>query len=273
MASSNLPNRDYLTQDSNASLSPTTENVIEFNPPASPSKRLKYDTAVKNMVMSQDGTEKIYVQCIQGGFELYYIEKTHGTDGWLNDLKDDINNQGNFSKSFQLLYVANRCISSNDNNVLYNPKTPAQLKSSIPSIPRKVIVRMVTSSSKSQRQKCCEAIAKFLNEAYWGRQPVAHAGEAIYRKWASDSKNRTPRYVVPGNFDRTPNGSPDGLAKLSHCIVHASCIEIIISSYDGINQQWATQNPELAQLYFDPPYPTEAKNILGYTDDHEPTVH
>lgn len=225
----------------------------------SPSKRRKPSETAVALKDTHDGKERVYCEVVQGGFELYYIQKTVGTDGFFNELREDVKQQGQFSKTYGLISVANRRISKTSTETLHNPSSPKKA-----SIPRQVIIRMVQTSSKQSRKACAEQIAKFLNEKYWMMQPATSVGSYVFDQWAKESKNKIPRYILASDFDRTlPHPHTN---KLSHIIVDQAVVEIVSHSYNGTGPKWAEQNPKLASMFFDPPYPDVAKSDLGYVN-------
>jgi len=228
--------------------------------PDSPSKRRKVAEAAASAAQLNDGRERIYVELVMGGYELYTVEGWGGQDGFFNPLREEVRSNGSFAKEQGLIMVANRNSAPNSEEILYNV-VPTAATSPTKSYPRQVIVRLVDTSSSDSRKACALAMADFLNEFYWSTPPTKSYTE-LFSKWEHNRSKRVPRYFVPDNFDRTMPKLKRG--KLAHYIVPNHVVNIIKATWDKTGPMWAISNSAVSHMFFDEPFPEVAKTTLGY---------
>ena len=227
--------------------------------PGSPSKRLKITSVKKNIRSDDFGCELLFIELVQGGYELIILQETIGQDGYLQIVREDLKNSGPLSTKLGFVKVMSRCISKTNDNILLN--TRASTKGD--RYPRCCIVRMITTSTHLTRKACLDEFASFLNTSC----PVPNRNNRYAHELHMKRKTAdVPKYVVPSNFDITP--PMKDLRKMGHAMVSKSVVEFINTAHSNINRTWATENVKLAKEFFDFPYPALAQTELGYPD-HE----
>jgi hypothetical protein len=225
---------------------------------SSPSKRLKISSVKENIRASDYGCELLFSELIQGGFELITLQEAIGQDGYLNKIREDIRNNGPLSKKLGLVKIMSRCISKDNDNILYNVRSSGK-QGTNDRYPRCCIVRMVNASTHLTRKSCLDEIARFLNEAYVAPN---RNHKVAFDMHAKRKAANIAKYLVPPNFGLTQPGSTP--RKMDHVLVSRSIVELIKTAYTNVTPTWAAENPQLATEFFDPPYPVICQTELGY---------
>jgi hypothetical protein len=225
-------------------------------PPGSPSKRMRFEETALSLRSHFDGTDKIYVEFVQGGYDVITVETGTGNDSFIDALRQDLKEGGEVTTRLKLMVIASRRLSKHENVVwIANTKT---------SYPRQVIVRYAAVSTHATRKATAKALADFLNRHYWDTPPGANVPQTIHNRWREDKRDNQPRYVVPQFFDRTTGG--EHLGKLCDYLLDYTVVQVIAHSFtDGHKSDWAKRNPTMAKWFFDAPYPHIAQILLGYS--------
>ena len=79
-------------------------------------------------------------------------------------------------------------------------------------------------------------------------------------------KEHQPRWVVPENFDRTPNLAAS-FRKLDEIIDHETLVHIVEKCYTRVNGQWGKNNKAVGDRFFSPPCGALVKEKLGLEDE------
>lgn len=224
----------------------------------SPSKRFKPDTVRDNIKSDEYGCETLLIEAFQGGYELILIQEGIGQDGFYNNIREDINNGGDFSKKLRLVKIVTRCVAADNDNIMYNLRPGKDGKV----YPRQAILRMVDGSTAQTRRACLEEIANFLNKTTPSPSPQNKIGLTLLAKRQARDLQK---YIVPKHFDLTPL---DHLRKLGHTIVDRNIVDFIPRAYSNVNREWYSENESLASEFFDAPYPLCAQTELGYPCTH-----
>ena len=159
------PNDSNLCRERDDDADEETEYV--YVAPSLPSKRKKLSDFRSTSMSLNDGCDKVFAKLHQGGFKTYVIAKNGKEDAFFNGLQNAIKHSTEFAQKWNLIYVASRCISRFDKNILFNPTTKTGDK-----FARQAVVRIVESSKCASRRECAEAIAGFLNRQYWYTRPL-----------------------------------------------------------------------------------------------------
>lgn len=189
------------------------EPVYTFRTPeGSPSKRLK-PNEVSGFRSSNDAQENLYINLVQGGFELIALEDRPDKDGFLNPLRKEVEANTIFSRRLNLKTIATRRAAPDDPEPAYNVVSGSpsnHTRKPPPNIPRALVVRMVNSSSKSTRKECLVGIASLLNKHH-RENPPDQKYKMARQIW---ERNRLKdKVVIPADWDRTAN-SYDNLSRL-----------------------------------------------------------
>ena len=123
---------------------------------SSPSKRLKLSTVKENIKSSDYGCELLFIELIQGGFELIILQEPIGQDGFLQPIREDIKTNGPLSSKLGLVKVMSRCISKTNDNILLNARPSGRAKDCYP---RCCILCMVNASTHLTRKTCLDEMA------------------------------------------------------------------------------------------------------------------
>jgi hypothetical protein len=235
-----------------------SENFKRTEKDESPSKRHKPSTILQNFKFAEFGCEMLFIELLQGGYEIIILEESLGQDGFLQPIRDDIKNNGPLSTGFDIVRILSRKVSSDNDAMLMNTRSTSSTGNLYP---RVCIVRLVESSDKNSRKTCLEAIALALNNS--------DATPNRQQKWAYDlyvkrQSNAMKKYVVPPNFDLTP--STANLRKMGNVFISRAVVEFIQKSFSNVTKTWASENQETAKEFFDHPYPSIAKSELGYPE-------
>lgn len=224
----------------------------------SPSKRLCSEAVRNNCRILELGQETLTIELMQGDVELIYVTERLGQDGFLHPIRQEIENSGMVSHRLNLVRVLTRCVSADDDSILYNERATGKDGKVYP---RLVIARMVDplrDNSTETRKAVLIALANLLNSKTGDGTPANDVAKRMQAKRANAHANK---YVVPINYDITPIGSP---RKLCEVIVTRQVVEYIYTAYDNVSKKWAIENPDLAKQFFNYPYPQLAINELGY---------
>ena len=120
----------------------------------SPTKRKKISDIG---VIQGRQSSKIYVTAVLGDIELWYVEKEPGVDGFVYDIKVEIESKGDsWAKSKGFRCVAVRRISLENNEKWINPVESKNNKAESPGSKEKygrcMLVRLVEESTKQSRK-------------------------------------------------------------------------------------------------------------------------
>ena len=234
------------------------ETYIFKDNSSSPSKRLKQNE-IEPFNMSTL-SENFYIELLQGGIELISLETEPGKNGFLGSLRNAFNSRSQRLMKYNIITFATCRQSPDDPRPLYNPLGKGETQQYV----YQVIVRAVEKSNRSSRRAVLQELCDICNEYNFAHPPKNYKNDlAAWQQQLTNSK--TPKFVVPPNYDRTP--SIKNLRKLDYHLVPGHVINIIHHMYNNVTATWANENPIAAEMYFSRPYPEEAIRILGYVND------
>jgi hypothetical protein len=205
----------------------------------SPKKKNLNDIHIKEEDLKQKRKPAYYLKIVKlrPEYELIFIESTPGTDGYGQKLYDHIKNNNGFRDDGVLLVVRRR-ISKMNNNVLTNTRD---------NYPRRVIVRLVETSTSESRLAILQAFRTFFN------LPENN-------KFGYD-------YVVNDASDLTPADEADHEA-MDDYIQDDMIVNIIDMVYEKTDQSWYSTDTENALAFFSgPTFPQWAIDKLGYPEE------
>ena len=226
------------------------------NSPESPSKKLKPEAALDNAQAADLGQETLSIELIQGGFELIRIQQKIGQDGFYNVVRKDMAQRGMLTQRLNLIRFVTCRKSPTEDYALLNARTNSHGQS----YPRQLILRVVEKSTEESRRACLADLCKFLNDKADVPTPDNKIAYALHQKRLA---RHQLRYIVPLCCDATP---ADELRKLGDIVTSQHAIETIMQCFDHVNRSWAIENPDLADCFFNKPYPETAMQELGYED-------
>ncbi|CAB9511978.1 hypothetical protein SEMRO_512_G157660.1 [Seminavis robusta] len=227
-------------------------------------KRLKIGDVRRNIKLAKLGCEYLYIEKVQNNMELITLEESPGQDGFLNPIREDIDNNGHLSQSHALTTIVTRRISITNENDCLNIRATGKAHEFYP---RQFILAWPDKeSTKQTRAKKLTDIAAFLNSKEESR---SLRRDSPLKKLADKRKDANLRkYIVPKNYDLTP--SDEGmLHKLGHFVKPAHVVGLVRSSYEKASGSWYWNFRAFAKTLFDSPYPTIAQAELGYPEEED----
>jgi hypothetical protein len=229
--------------------------------PSSPSKRLNVGLMPTFKNSSINNHDEFKIELVQAGFEVISLENKDGYDGFVNPIRQAIENNDSVARELSLICMATRCKSPNKPEPLYNPPSQTTTINNTPkSYPRQVIIRAVRRSNTTSRKKALADLARFCNDYNKNHPPKTMTRERWQKLIASTNEER---YVISDDFDKTPPLS--NLRKLGNIIVPGHVINLIFRTFDNVDGNWASTNPSAAKKFFSTPYPMDAITTLGYS--------
>ena len=222
------------------------------------SKRLNHGDITSSIQFRTHGCENIIVESFLGDFELITVQQNPGQDGYFNQVRQDIQNLGPLTQRLSLIGIFTKCVSSTDDNISFNERADDKNNT----YPRQGILRLYTPEKDGDIETSCRktaaTVAQFLNSK---DVHVPKSGSPAKAQHERRKAARIDKYVVAQNFNVTR--SPVR-RKLSEELTTRSVLEIIAMTFTGVTKSWATENPDLATVFFNTPYPIRAIESLGY---------
>lgn len=231
-------NRDYEDDDGGG------EYVFTVEIDGSPSKRRKC-TSIS--AVSNNFDVFLFSEALQGGVEALYCERFNGdSSSQLTRVRTMLDEEHPGLMALGIRAVAERAEKHANGEPIalknietYEGRTYNKL----------VLLRMVDSTSKKSRREALVRLASIVN---------SQTDILIKNK---ELKANQPKWRVRKTFDRTPV-DPKNFRKLDELVTPVYAVKIVTEAYTTVGPSWGIDNPELAKLFFSPPYAKVTRDSL-----------
>ena len=245
--------------DSPAKRTATTKSILERNAKLT-------DEELSGMHSRAQRENHIFILCTKPLVELIFFETDSENDAYHHNINAAVREGNNtlLLGSYSLISVGNliqnfgyapvHAYRASIRNTIAKP--PAKKEGGPVHYVRQVLLRSVNKrSTPTTRKRIVEKIAEWMNHQNVLHPPKLHD---------SDKTWTPPPFTVTANFDRTP----EDLLPLDYYVQPESIFQYLkITNEEHYNTSFYTQNQVLAGMYFSPPYPEQAKMLLGYPVD------
>lgn len=189
----------------------------------------------------------LFCEALQGGVEVIYCEKFNGdSPSQMVKLRMLLDEGNRVLVGLGVKAVAERADkrTTGENILVKNIDTyDGRVYNKL------VVLRVVESTSKKTRKQAAVMIADLMNREI----------EKLIK--GNDLKANQPKWRVKKSFDRTPT-DPSKYRKLDEIVASMFAVKLVTEMYTETGPTWGVDNPEVASMFFSPPYANYTKEAL-----------